>query len=499
MSKNRTFVLPALLDQQPLRTSTPSLFIRREFIPWVVCGVLAALSLMWTRTPTYDPWSWLVWSRELAGQSPHLFDLAGASGWKPLPVLFQLPFDLLGLKQTPEIWLWICRTSILMIPVAGWKIGFAAGERSGAIAGGLAGLLSPGLLVYLGGLSEPVAALCLLLLVERSVKGHPLQAWLIGMLAVLGRPEMLGGVLLGGVWLCYREKLKVRWIILGVSGSALLWMAGDWIASGKPLAVAGKAAVSQEPRLVQESHWPGLYLLQHQPLEGWTGWAFLAAALLSGIAAWIWKEQGGQLLALVALGCGGGLILATQLGYPGVPRYLAPVIPVMAILAAGGIARLARLITPRTHAQSAAAGLGVAMLLLPAAASQAKQDISWYNNKVQNTRELETLVQKMGGTGAVKGCWGAVVHPADLTSALAYYLQIPLRRTGRSFPRGISIKRAPQLLVIKDQSDSQTIAQAGEKNVSLRPLGRWHKWSIWSTRSPSGKTCGPKENNLKNP
>ena len=45
------------------------------------------------RTPTYDPWAWIIWGREVM----HL-DLVTTDGpsWKPLPILFTAPFSLLG-------------------------------------------------------------------------------------------------------------------------------------------------------------------------------------------------------------------------------------------------------------------------------------------------------------------------------------------------------------------------------------------------------------------
>jgi len=41
------------------------------------CTALAALSLLWPSTPTYDPWAWLIWGREVA--SGHLSTLNGPS------------------------------------------------------------------------------------------------------------------------------------------------------------------------------------------------------------------------------------------------------------------------------------------------------------------------------------------------------------------------------------------------------------------------------------
>src|ERR671914_392193 len=47
------------------------------------CLALASLSLVLPSEPSYDPWAWLVWGRELAHFE---LDTAGGPSWKPLPV-----------------------------------------------------------------------------------------------------------------------------------------------------------------------------------------------------------------------------------------------------------------------------------------------------------------------------------------------------------------------------------------------------------------------------
>ena len=55
--------------------------------------MLAALTFLAPSAPTYDPWAWIVWGREVL----HL-DLSTVDGpsWKPLPVLLTTPFALTG-------------------------------------------------------------------------------------------------------------------------------------------------------------------------------------------------------------------------------------------------------------------------------------------------------------------------------------------------------------------------------------------------------------------
>ena len=59
----------------------------------LACFGLAALSLLGPATPTYDPWAWILWGREVMQ-----LDLVTTDGpsWKPLPIFFTAPFALLG-------------------------------------------------------------------------------------------------------------------------------------------------------------------------------------------------------------------------------------------------------------------------------------------------------------------------------------------------------------------------------------------------------------------
>ena len=74
----------------------PALTVPRVAVRYrVALAVLAltALTFLVPSAPTYDPWAWIVWGREIL----HL-DLSTVDGpsWKPLPVLLTTPFALFG-------------------------------------------------------------------------------------------------------------------------------------------------------------------------------------------------------------------------------------------------------------------------------------------------------------------------------------------------------------------------------------------------------------------
>ena len=79
-------------------------FLRRHVWWFVALGVivLSAIIARVTNTrPGYDPYGWLIWGY----QTLHLhLDLGGAPSWKPLPLLFTIPFSLFGHYA---LWLWM--------------------------------------------------------------------------------------------------------------------------------------------------------------------------------------------------------------------------------------------------------------------------------------------------------------------------------------------------------------------------------------------------------
>src|SRR3954468_14216959 len=102
--------------------------------PWRLlvlgCVGLAALSLLVVAQPTYDPWAWLIWGRDIVH-----FDLVTQSGpsWKPLPVMFTTPFALVGDDAAPALWLVVARAGGLLALAMSFRL---ASRLSGAAKGG---------------------------------------------------------------------------------------------------------------------------------------------------------------------------------------------------------------------------------------------------------------------------------------------------------------------------------------------------------------------------
>src|SRR5918997_3990940 len=112
---------------------------RKPARPWrlliVGCLALSALTLLLPSVPTYDPWAWIIWGREIANA-----DLVTTTGpsWKPLPVIFTTPFSLAGDDGAPLLWLVVARAGGILAFAMAFRLGaplarpFAGGIAAGA-------------------------------------------------------------------------------------------------------------------------------------------------------------------------------------------------------------------------------------------------------------------------------------------------------------------------------------------------------------------------------
>jgi hypothetical protein len=189
----------------------------------LVSLVLGSLSLLYPSTPSYDPWGWLLWGREIL----HLkLNTVGSNSFKPLPVLFTLPFALFGRAQ-PDLWLAVGRSGAIFAVLMAFKLaarltmwfGAGPGERRGAarviaygpavLAGGIAALsvvIAPEYIRDAAiGYSECLGAGMVLLAFDRHLDDKPRQAFVCGFIPGLDRPEIWAFWGLYGLYLLRRD------------------------------------------------------------------------------------------------------------------------------------------------------------------------------------------------------------------------------------------------------------------------------------------------------
>ena len=168
------------------------------------CLAVAAVTLLLPSTPTYDPWAWILWGREIL----HL-DLVteGGPSWKPFPMLFTVPFSIFGQDVAPYLWLWVARAGGLFACVMTYRMAsrLIGGRVYGAIAGvcAFAALLSSNKFVRDAALgnSDPMLGGIVLWAFERHLDGRRDHALYLGFVAALMRPEAWPFLGLYGLWL----------------------------------------------------------------------------------------------------------------------------------------------------------------------------------------------------------------------------------------------------------------------------------------------------------
>ncbi len=249
-------------DRQPSRAGgaagAPQTFLRR-YVWWLV-GVAVILAsavivLEAGTRPGYDPYGWLIWGY----QTLHLsLDLGGAPSWKPLPLLFTVPYALFGHWA---MWLWMVtaeaasfagsifagRIAYRVVSSDGRyryaAIGAAifAGLGMYAIQDNINGTLDSYIHYILSVQSDPMIVTLVLAAIDLHMQKH--RRWVIAMLTLagLGRPEVWPILALYSLW-CWVRRPDMRLFIVGATVVTLfLWFGVPTITNGRPF-VAGDLA-----------------------------------------------------------------------------------------------------------------------------------------------------------------------------------------------------------------------------------------------------------------
>lgn len=401
---------------------------------------LAALTLLAPSSPSYDPFAWIVWGRELmpgAGGPP--FGLAGGPSWKPLPVLFTAPFSLAG-DAAPALWLLVARAGLLLALAGAYRLGARlAGVGAGVLSAVFLLLLEDLLSLAWRGASEPLLLACLLWAIERHIAGRRTVAYALGVAAALIRPEVVPFLALYAAIRWRSDSTRERVVL--VAGLALvvaLWIGLPGLA-GDPLAASSTA---QTDATAQPSAFTALRRGLALPLL--LVWPLAAAALLLRPRDRTLRALGLGAAAWIAL-----VVAMTAAGYAGVARYMLPAGAIVCVLAGVGAAALTALVGSardrRVTALAAVIGVAAVVLTLPRAARL--DDQVREGTAVARAHDaLLDAVDRSGGAAAMRRCalggWVAVNHTTG--SALAWELRVSLDRVARTMSRPGLLVRAPR-------------------------------------------------------
>lgn len=406
---------------------------------------LAALSAAVLPTvPSYDPWSWIVWGREVS--DPHLsFLVSGGPSWKPLPFVFTTVWGLFG-GAAPTLWVITARVGGLLGLVFAWRLAsrLLGGGWAGALAGGVAVvgvvLTQDWLYYWLRGTSEVVLIACSLGALDRLLAGRRAQAFGLAVGASLIRPEWWPFVILYAAYLWFRDpswrSLKMRAaLLIGLLLIPFLWFVPPYVASGQAFLAATHAAA-------YNGH------LGPNRLRAVIGRAVdlqvlpaLIAAVIAVAIGW-WRERDRLLVAL-----GAGVIAwwmvvigMTLDGYPGLERFFLPAAALICVLGGVGVVRLGLLAGDLLTRRRALVTAAVAVVLVAASVpfsakrlSEARAAVPAANTAVRTLNHLDAIVAAVGGHRGVFPCqtsFAAVNH--GVQTALAWKLHVTLERVGTS-------------------------------------------------------------------
>lgn len=392
---------------------------RRPIWPALLaCLVLAVLSLLGPSQPTYDPWAWIIWGREIL--SGELVTTFGPS-WKPLPVVFTTPFALFGDAAAPALWLVVARTGGLLAIVFAYRL---AARLSGSVGGLIAGaglLLSDEFVRHFArGNSEGLLVALCLGAVERHLDGSRGTAFALGFAAALLRPEVWPFFGLYGLWLAFREPRRRLFVLAAFAGVAVLWFVPEYIGSGDFLRAAERARQANADSAAHADR-PFLEVFRRATgvlaLPVWVGGAVaIGLALRTGRrrpAAGIVLTLAG-VAAVLMIGVG----LMTEAGFAGNLRYVALPAALVCVLAGVGWVWLVEAIARRRNTGVAAA---VAALLMLAAAPAVAASVSDFGDSMELLAEeadvyedLDRAIARAGGPTAIGRCGRVITGPYEV-------------------------------------------------------------------------------------
>jgi hypothetical protein len=442
---------------------------------------LAAISLLIPSTPSYDPWAWLVWGREIV----HLnLQTTGGPSWKPLPMIFTTLFAPFG-SAAPDLWLVVARAgaamSTLMVFKVAVRITRQLAARSDArddLLGAatalapaiLAGTIAAVSLVLSGGFisdsalgySEGLLTAFVLVAVDRHLDGKPRQAFALGFFAALDRPEIWLFWGPYGLWLWWKDPGARRLVIGLFALIPVLWFLPEYWGSGHFFRGVSRAhsprsnspAFAHCPFCSELVHhaWPTVLLRLKVA-------AVLGAAAAGGLLWRTMRRRGRWRLetprehaqgALIAAAVGGlvwwvVIAVLTQAGFSGNDRYL--VLGAALIDIAGGAAwgwaayELAAAMWRRRRrgGPEASASLARGSLWAAVAAAAAAFVLlpNWVGNNYVNVQrthralvyqahlrqDVTKVVQELGGPSRILAC-GSVMTEGFQVPMVAWTLGV---------------------------------------------------------------------------
>ncbi|MGC8625951.1 MAG: hypothetical protein ACP5VR_00105 [Acidimicrobiales bacterium] len=463
----------------------------RRWLPASFAIAAASLPLL-PRGLGYDPWSWMVWGRELDHGT--LVTSGAASSVKPLPIFVDVLLVPFG-GAAADLWLVCARAGIVVSAVLVYHLARMLAGRAAGITAAVGWLSVYQVAGYLAleGMSEPLCAAFVLAAVDAHLGGRKWRAAALGTMGALVRVELSPFVALYGVMVLLRGSRRPKLSAVSLVGMLLLpcaWLLPDAISSGDILRSATRATFESQGGPLLSSH-PGLSAISEA--AGMMLWPLVVSfALGTAISLYIWARQR-RVPASLPLACGALAWVALEAAMvqlhldTGAPRYMLPGVALAAVVAGVAWAEALRALPRLLPRAKPVVVLAVAWLVIVAAPANAfaglvreEQDAWWSARDVQRLAdELPAAVSVLGGRDLVLGCGTIAAAPLQ-NPAVAWDLDVPLGRIG--------ITPSAHGVVLGVDGQPEIPARYASRYRSVGTVGpASSRWTDLTTCPPPGK------------
>jgi hypothetical protein len=385
----------------------------------VVAGslLLGFLSLVLPSAPTYDPFAWIIWGREILHLDLNTLD---GPSWKPLPVIvttLSAPFG----EASPYIWVAVARAGALAAIALAWLL-------AARLAGHVAGFAAAVALAFMPwwirngalGNSEGLMVALVLGVVLCHLHGRRGWAFTLALGAALLRPEVWPFLGLYVFYLLYEDRSRLKTLALGLATLPVLWLGPELWGSHNAFRASDRAQKPNPDSPAFADH-PGLEVTRDaiDLAPALTVAGAVVAIGLAGIALRRARPAAANdrlparrdaltvlLLALLAVAWTALVALMTVGGFSGNTRYL--IVPAALIILTGAVGA--------TWAVRAAAGrpLPFAVAVLVAVvlgalsvapdADQLAPTLSGVEYQADLYHDLGRVIEEAGGKERLKAC-----------------------------------------------------------------------------------------------
>jgi hypothetical protein len=429
---------------------------RRRNLGWIVAAALLVAAIVFVLAtgmrPEYDPYGWMVWGRQTLHWN---LDTNGAPSWKPLTYLFTLPYALFGRTQQ-FLWMFTAVGAAFAGAVFAARIAYRLtgpardSDYAPVVAAAFAGLAVLGLdgywqmIVYAN--SDPMIVAFCLAAIDCHLSERPRLAFLMLVLASLGRPEAWLFTLAYAVW-AWRAVPGARLLtIAGLAAIPLLWF-GVSALTAKNVLRPGDLALNSV-NVIHGNKLTGVLgrflALYSLPMQIAGGLAVVYAAVrrdrvtlaLAG-AAFVW----------VAIEVAFALH-----GWSAVPRVLMEPAAVMIVLIGATIGKLLAAPASAGALERWAGVAAVAVLIAALVPTALKRGRDVHYQIVQRHRagikidRLQAVVDRIGGPSRIKTC-GQPVTFVGFQSTLAWMVDLNVGNVG--YKPGREIRRGHPIVLFK--------------------------------------------------